>query len=114
MGLNPVLINDVVFALHAVLATIVTIVQCFIYERADQRVSITARCILGIFTVLVVVFAILGATDTIHWLDFLYYCSYIKLTITLIKYIPQVRYSYVLNVKLLINYNFIFDFFFSL
>lgn len=91
MGLNPVLINDVVFAIHAMIATMVTIIQCLIYERADQRVSTTARSILGVFGILVIVFAILGATDTIHWLDFLYYCSYIKLTITLIKYIPQVR-----------------------
>lgn len=89
-GLNPVLVNDVVFAVHAMLATAVTIGQCFIYERANQRVSTTARIILGIFAVAVVVFGILVGTDVIHWLDFLYYCSYIKLTITLIKYIPQV------------------------
>lgn len=31
-GLNPVLINDVVFSLHAMLATSVTIYQCFVYE----------------------------------------------------------------------------------
>lgn len=92
MGLNPVLINDVVFALHAMLATLVTIVQCLVYERAEQRVSIIARCILVVFTILVIVFTILASVGTIHWLDFLYYCSYIKLTITLIKYIPQVRY----------------------
>lgn len=90
-GLNPVLINDVVFALHAMVATLVTIFQCYFYERAEQRVSNVARIILGIFGICVVVFAILGGTATIHWLDFLYYCSYIKLGITLIKYIPQVR-----------------------
>lgn len=89
-GLNPVLINDVVFALHAMVATLITIVQCYVYERAQQRVSNIARIILGIFGICVVVFAILGGTAVIHWLDFLYYCSYIKLTITLIKYIPQV------------------------
>lgn len=89
-GLNPVLINDVVFAIHALLATAITIGQCFIYERGDQRVSTTARIILGIFGVAIVVFGILVGTNVIQWLDFLYYCSYIKLTITLIKYIPQV------------------------
>lgn len=31
-GFNPVLVNDVVFALHAMLATGITIIQCFIYE----------------------------------------------------------------------------------
>lgn len=93
-GLNPVLINDVVFALHAMVATLVTIVQCYFYERAQQRVSNIARIILGIFGICVIVFAILGGTAVIHWLDFLYYCSYIKLTITLIKYIPQAVMNY--------------------
>lgn len=55
-GLNPVQINDLVFAVHAMLATSITIGQCFIYERGDQRVSFTARTILGIFAVAIVVF----------------------------------------------------------
>uniref|UniRef100_A0A1B0D924 Cystinosin homolog n=1 Tax=Phlebotomus papatasi TaxID=29031 RepID=A0A1B0D924_PHLPP len=93
-GLNPVLVNDVVFSLHAAFATLVTIGQCFIYERGDQRVSNVARGILGIFAVVVIVCAILAATDTFHWLDFLYACSYIKLTITLIKYVPQALMNY--------------------
>lgn len=88
-GLNPVKVNDIVFALHAVAATIITIFQCFIYEREQQTVSITARSILGIFASFLTISAILGGCKVIHWLDFLYYCSYVKLTITLIKYIPQ-------------------------
>lgn len=60
-------------------------------QSAEQRVSNVARTILGIFAIAIIVFAILGGTNVIHWLDFLYYCSYIKLTITLIKYIPQVN-----------------------
>ena len=31
-GLVPVAVNDVVFALHALFACIVTVAQCFIYE----------------------------------------------------------------------------------
>lgn len=31
-GLNPVLANDVVFGFHALLATGITILQCFYYE----------------------------------------------------------------------------------
>ena len=31
-GVIPVLLNDVIFALHAVFACVVTIIQCFIYE----------------------------------------------------------------------------------
>ncbi|GBP27608.1 Cystinosin homolog [Eumeta japonica] len=93
-GLNPVQLNDVFFSLHAAFATLVTIVQCFLYEREDQRVSTTGRSILGVFWVVVAVSAGLAAGGVVMWLDFLYYCSYIKLCITLIKYVPQAYMNY--------------------
>ncbi|XP_053946213.1 cystinosin homolog isoform X3 [Anastrepha ludens] len=93
-GLNPVMLNDVLFGLHAMFATILSITQCFLYERGDQKVSKTASGILGTYALIVVVSAILVAVDVIHWLDFLYYCSYIKLSITIIKYVPQALMNY--------------------
>ncbi|KAL6433273.1 hypothetical protein ACFW04_006458 [Cataglyphis niger] len=93
-GLNPVQINDIFFSIHAVFATVVTIGQCFIYEIGNQRVSTTARIIHGIFAAFILISLILSFVDTIHWLDFLYYCSYVKLSITLIKYVPQAYYNY--------------------
>ncbi|XP_072940290.1 cystinosin isoform X2 [Epargyreus clarus] len=93
-SLNPVQLNDVFFSLHAAFATIITIIQCFIYEREDQRVSMTGRGILTAFVGVVIVTASLGAADKIEWLDFLTYCSYIKLCITLIKYVPQAYMNY--------------------
>lgn len=88
-GLNPVEPNDVAFSMHASLATLLTVLQCFIYERGEQRVSYTAQGILGLFGTVIVVSGILVGTGTWHWLDFLYALSYIKLAITLIKYVPQ-------------------------
>lgn len=32
--------------------------------------------------------------ERIHWLDFLYACSYIKLAVTLTKYVPQAYLNY--------------------
>ncbi|KAJ8975950.1 hypothetical protein NQ317_010885 [Molorchus minor] len=93
-GLNPVQVNDIVFAVHAAAATLFTLFQCFIYERGEQRVSITASSIMGIFGLCLIISIILSATNVIHWLDFLYICSYVKLTITLIKYIPQAYMNY--------------------
>ncbi|XP_014237404.1 cystinosin homolog isoform X1 [Trichogramma pretiosum] len=93
-GLNPVQINDIFFALHATFATLITIFQCFIYETGNQRVSSTARIIHGIFTIFIVASMILAILNQICWLDFLYYCSYVKLSITLIKYVPQAFYNY--------------------
>lgn len=89
-GLNPVQINDIVFAVHAACACIAVIIQSCIYERGEQRVSVTARSILGAFAGFLLISIILVGANVIHWLDFLYFCSYVKLTITLIKYVPQV------------------------
>ncbi|XP_031776514.1 cystinosin homolog isoform X1 [Apis florea] len=93
-GLNPVQVNDIFFALHATFATVITIIQCFIYEIGNQRVSTTARVIHGIFIVFILISIILAIANVITWLDFLYYCSYVKLSITLIKYVPQAFYNY--------------------
>lgn len=93
-GLNPVQLNDVFFSTHACLATLITIIQCFLFDRGDQRVSYTARALLAIQICCVLSFAGLAQFHKIHWLDFLYYCSYIKLFITLIKYIPQAFMNY--------------------
>ncbi|XP_055592852.1 cystinosin homolog isoform X2 [Uranotaenia lowii] len=88
-GLNPVVANDVAFSVHAATATLVTVIQCFLFERGEQRVSNIVRGLLSAFGVVIVVSGILVGTKTWHWLDFLYTLSYIKLAITLIKYVPQ-------------------------
>lgn len=88
-GLNPVVANDVAFSLHATLATLLTVIQCFIYERGEQRVSYIAQALLGVFGAIIIVSGILVGTKTWHWLDLLYTLSYIKLAITLVKYVPQ-------------------------
>ncbi|CAO1433342.1 unnamed protein product [Diamesa serratosioi] len=88
-GLNPVELNDVVFSLHASVITAITISQCFFFERGDQRVSTIARGIISVFFAIIIVTVIMASMGSLHWLDFLNYCSYIKLAITLIKYVPQ-------------------------
>ncbi|XP_031827270.1 lysosomal cystine transporter cystinosin [Nomia melanderi] len=93
-GLNPVQVNDIFFALHATFATVITIIQCFIFERGTQRVSTTARVIHGVFALFILISVILAGCSVLTWLDFLYYCSYVKLCITLIKYVPQAFYNY--------------------
>ncbi|XP_050434646.1 cystinosin homolog isoform X2 [Adelges cooleyi] len=93
-GHNPVQLNDIFFSVHAVFATLITVFQCICYERGDQQVSRTAKLILLLYSVIVAVLLIIVNLQTISWLDFLYYCSYIKLSITLIKYIPQAIMNY--------------------
>jgi len=62
-------------------------------------VSWIARGFLTIFAVVVLISLILAWVDVIKWLDFLTYCSYVKLAITLIKYVPQVRFLRFLKLK---------------
>lgn len=53
--------------------------------------SWTAMSLLLLGWTFALVTLVLAATKQITWLDFLYYCSYIKLAVTLIKYVPQVQ-----------------------
>ncbi|CAN8032854.1 unnamed protein product, partial [Ixodes persulcatus] len=91
-GVIPVEINDIVFGIHASFATFITVLQCCFYERQDQRVSLPARVLLGVIWTGAVVFGIVtvaGGNPHSPWLTYLYFFSYSKLVITLIKYIPQ-------------------------
>ncbi|XP_054714296.1 cystinosin-like [Uloborus diversus] len=96
-GVIPVEINDVVFAVHATFATAVCIGQCFIYERGDQLISKTTVAALALVWSTAAVFLLLTALDVnkyTPWLTFLYFFSYVKLGVTLTKYIPQAVFNY--------------------
>ena len=86
----PVQLNDIFFAGHAVVITIVTIVQCFIYERGEQRVAYWVIAFLVIAWESASILLIFVLSNRFSKLDFIYYLSYVKLGITIIKYIPQV------------------------
>jgi cystinosin len=89
--------NDVFFAVHAVLVTILIIVQTWIYERGGQRISYTALGIIIILLVSIVIVTLcvaFGAGSWFTWLNLLTYLSYVKLAISLMKYIPQAILNY--------------------
>ena len=88
--LLPVKANDVAFRLHALTACSLTIGQCFVYERGNQRVSMTCWCILafmGLFLLGLLISK--GILPTFTWCDFVTWASYIQLSTTAIKYFPQ-------------------------
>ncbi|KAK0156063.1 Cystinosin [Merluccius polli] len=93
-GVNPVDTNDVFFSLHAVLLCLVYICQAAVYERGGQTVSRTSRVLLLISWTFAFVSLFVAVAKVITWLDYLYYFSYIKLGITLVKYIPQAYMNY--------------------
>ncbi|XP_041862199.1 cystinosin [Melanotaenia boesemani] len=93
-GINPVNANDVFFSLHAVLLCVIYIIQAAVYERGGQKVSWTALILLLIGWGFALISLFLAVAKQISWLDYLYYFSYIKLAVTLIKYIPQAYMNY--------------------
>ncbi|XP_059384729.1 cystinosin-like [Carassius carassius] len=93
-GVIPVDANDVFFSLHAVLLTLVYVCQCAIYERGEQKVSRVAIGLLVIGWTFAFVSLFVAVAQKISWLDYLYYFSYIKLGVTLVKYIPQAYMNY--------------------
>ncbi|XP_046909717.2 cystinosin [Dermatophagoides farinae] len=91
----PVQLNDVFFGFHAAFATLICIIQCFLYDRGEQTVSWFARIFLSIvWTGYIVIAIIVASTNWLTMLDYLYILSYVKLVITIIKYIPQAWYNY--------------------
>lgn len=93
-GVIPVDANDVFFSLHALLLTLVYICQCAIYERGGQKVSKVAFGLLVIGWTFALVSLFVAVAQKITWLEYLYYFSYIKLGVTLVKYIPQAYMNY--------------------
>lgn len=92
-GVNPVRTNDVFFAVHATLLTAITILQCFCYERGDQKVSLICKILLSGTLLFAAVALVVAICHKITWLTLLYYFSYITIG-SRIKYIPQAWMNY--------------------
>jgi LCT (Lysosomal Cystine Transporter) family transporter len=94
-------LNDVVFALHALLLTSITVVQCFMYERGSQKLSRATRLLVITLAIVLVSYGAAIATvgcqkcaKLLSWLSFVYFLSYVKMAITLVKYTPQLYFNY--------------------
>ena len=92
---NAVHLNDVFFAVHAALLAGLTLIQCFIYEKGNQRVSKLCASAIG-FTVTascVSFLLVLFDNRKYPFLTFLYWLSWVKMGVTFFKYMPQVIVS---------------------
>ena len=90
---NAVHLNDVFFAVHAAVLAGFTLIQCFIYERGDQRVSKLCASAIALTVSLSCVSFLLVVFDSrkFPFLMFLYWLSWVKMGVTFFKYMPQVR-----------------------
>lgn len=93
-GVNPVTASDVFFSLHAVLLCSIYIGQAAFYQRGGQTVSWPARGLLLVGWTFALVSLFLAVGSVITWLQYIYYFSYIKLAVTLVKYVPQAYMNY--------------------
>jgi len=102
---NLVTIQDCVFALHAVLVTLVTLWQVAVYDRGDQRFSWICIGTIGFLVTISLAYAVAAMAGTapgveirgvplFSWLWWVYWLSFIKLGITVIKYVPQAKLNY--------------------
>ena len=83
--------NDVVFSVHALAATVLTLWQVYAYERGSQRVSAWLWASLAGSCLAVLVYAGLQVVSVPGFttLGLLYLLSYLKLAGSLVKYVPQ-------------------------
>jgi cystinosin len=87
--------NDVAFAVHAFVLSSLTLLQIGYYDgfRSRPPSRIIAAVIAAVLAVIVVA-PLLVHRNILAVLDALYLLSYIKIGITLIKYVPQVILNY--------------------
>lgn len=90
----PVEYNDLFFSLHAFALTLVTAIQCFIYDRGEQHISLPAGIFTSLASVLGLGMFVTSLFDRLSILDVVLYLSYVKLVITTIKYVPQAYMNY--------------------
>jgi cystinosin len=94
---NAVQVNDVFFAIHAVVVTMLTYYQTLIYTRGNQAVSHTCKVVVSsalAFSLVFLAAACAFKGEMFTTLNFLYLLSYVKLAVSLVKYIPQVILNY--------------------
>jgi len=82
--------NDVAFSVHALIVSSITMLQSLRYKRdPGQRLSDINRVVLSSFIGAASVGALLIFTGNVHPLDYIYFLSFLKLYISIAKYIPQ-------------------------
>ncbi|GAP84044.1 putative lysosomal cystine transporter [Rosellinia necatrix] len=99
--------NDIIFALHAFILTVILNTQYFMpllwgFELSTGRkpsrfiTGVFAGCITGILLIIFVVASQSPDADprtSWAWLDVIYVISYVKLLVTVVKYVPQLVHN---------------------
>ncbi|CAE6457634.1 unnamed protein product [Rhizoctonia solani] len=82
--------NDVAFAVHALVLTLVTLFQTFYYPRGSgQRLSTFNRAVIAFMVIFITVDLGRVVAHQAHLIDVLYHLGTFKLYVSIAKYIPQ-------------------------
>jgi len=90
-GRLPVKEVDVYFSIHAVSMNFLLVLQCLLFDRGQQKVSLVIVTLVGGFWLMMSAGLFAALREKVTWLEYLYWLSYIKVGSTPIKYAPQVR-----------------------
>ncbi|POY75177.1 hypothetical protein BMF94_1809 [Rhodotorula taiwanensis] len=87
--------NDLAFAVHALLLSLVILSQTLIYKRGPlHQLSRFHRAVILLILSTISITLLLAWSGWVYWLDFILVLSYLKLYVTAAKMIPQAWYNY--------------------
>ncbi|RKP14367.1 PQ loop repeat-domain-containing protein [Piptocephalis cylindrospora] len=95
-GKNPSIhANDLFFGFHALILTIITISQTWIYKtERSARIPRLSLILIVLAIGYISVYTVLAMAGRIQWLDVLYLIGSIKVIISFIKYCPQMYLNF--------------------
>lgn len=93
-GRLPVKEVDVYFSIHAVSMNLLLILQCLLFDRGQQKVSLVIVTLVGGFWLMMSAGLFAAIQEKVTWLEYIYWLSYIKVGSTPIKYAPQLYMNY--------------------
>jgi len=82
--------NDVFFAIHAMFATVITGIQIFVFNRGNQTLSLVGKFMIPGYIIGIGAYALVVQLKPLEWLWFVVVIAYVKLSISFVKYCPQV------------------------
>lgn len=85
--------NDVAFAIHALILSSITLAQ-IAYYRGSERPSKIIMTVIVLILLFCAGYPVLVYYEMFSWLDYIYALSFVKIGISLIKYMPQVVLNY--------------------
>ncbi|GAA6028474.1 hypothetical protein JCM8097_007046 [Rhodosporidiobolus ruineniae] len=88
--------NDIAFAAHALVLSLVALGQSFVYKRdPSQRLSPFNRLfVASLILILLILTFLTRFTSALAYLDLVLFLSYVKLWISFAKYVPQAVINY--------------------